>query len=100
MIFVGNVTVQVARKCLEDLIRRAAEGEEIIIVRGKTPVARLPAPASKPANAASVPTVASSRCRHPSSIRCRMPILALPRPITRDPRMSSKVRPAAGDEKS
>ena len=49
MIFMGNVTVQVARKSLEDLIRRAAEGEEIIIVRGKTPVARLTALASKPA---------------------------------------------------
>jgi antitoxin (DNA-binding transcriptional repressor) of toxin-antitoxin stability system len=49
MIFMGNVTVQVARECLEDLIRRAAEGEEIIIVRGKTPVARLTALASKPA---------------------------------------------------
>ena len=32
-----------------DLIERAAEGEEIIIVRGKTPVARLTALASKPA---------------------------------------------------
>jgi prevent-host-death family protein len=49
MIFMGNVTVQVARECLEDLIRRAAEGEEIIIVHGKTPVARLTAVASKPA---------------------------------------------------
>jgi antitoxin (DNA-binding transcriptional repressor) of toxin-antitoxin stability system len=49
MIFMGNVTVPVARKCLEDLIRRAAEGEEIIIVRGKTPVARLTALAPKPA---------------------------------------------------
>jgi antitoxin (DNA-binding transcriptional repressor) of toxin-antitoxin stability system len=49
MIFMGNVTVQVARECLEDPIRRAAEGEEIIIVRGKTPVARLTALAPKPA---------------------------------------------------
>jgi antitoxin (DNA-binding transcriptional repressor) of toxin-antitoxin stability system len=45
----GRVAVQFASKCLEDLIRRAADGEEIVIVRGKTPVARLTALASKPA---------------------------------------------------
>jgi antitoxin (DNA-binding transcriptional repressor) of toxin-antitoxin stability system len=45
----GNVTVQFAGKCLEDLIRRAHDGEEIIIVRGKTPVARLTALTPKPA---------------------------------------------------
>jgi antitoxin (DNA-binding transcriptional repressor) of toxin-antitoxin stability system len=44
---VGNVTVKAASKCLEDLIRRASDGEEIIIVRGKTPVARLTALAPK-----------------------------------------------------
>ncbi len=37
------VTVHAAKKHLSRLIQRAAAGEEIVIVRGKTPVARLTA---------------------------------------------------------
>ena len=45
----GTVTIHVAKTHLSRLIERAAAGEEIVILRGKTPVARLIAIASKPA---------------------------------------------------
>jgi antitoxin (DNA-binding transcriptional repressor) of toxin-antitoxin stability system len=38
-----NITVHAAKTHLSRLILRAAAGEEIVIVRGKTPVARLTA---------------------------------------------------------
>ena len=44
----GTVTIHVAKTHLSRLVARAAAGEEIIILRGKTPVARLMAIASKP----------------------------------------------------
>ena len=37
----GTVTIHVAKTHLSRLIARAAAGEEIVILRGKTPVARL-----------------------------------------------------------
>jgi prevent-host-death family protein len=37
----GTVTIHVAKTHLSRLIERAAAGEEIVILRGKTPVARL-----------------------------------------------------------
>jgi antitoxin (DNA-binding transcriptional repressor) of toxin-antitoxin stability system len=43
----GTVTIHVAKTHLSRLIERAAAGEEIVILRGKTPVARLTAIASK-----------------------------------------------------
>ena len=45
----GTVTIHVAKTHLSRLIERAAAGEEIVILRGKIPVARLIALASKPA---------------------------------------------------
>jgi prevent-host-death family protein len=42
----GTVTIHAAKTHLSRLIERAAAGEEIIILRGKTPVARLTAIAS------------------------------------------------------
>src|SRR5262245_42906230 len=45
----GTVTIHVAKTHLSRLIERVAAGEEIVILRGKTPVARLTALASKPA---------------------------------------------------
>jgi len=44
----GTVTIHAAKTSLSRLIERADAGEEIIILRGKTPVARLTAFASKP----------------------------------------------------
>ena len=44
----GTVTLRAAKTSLSRLIERAEAGEEIIILRGKTPVARLTAFASKP----------------------------------------------------
>jgi antitoxin (DNA-binding transcriptional repressor) of toxin-antitoxin stability system len=43
-----TVTVHAAKTHLSRLIQRAAAGEEIVIVRGKTPVARLTAIPTKP----------------------------------------------------
>ena len=43
----ATVTIHVAKARLARLIERAAAGEEIVILRGKTPVARLTAIASK-----------------------------------------------------
>jgi antitoxin (DNA-binding transcriptional repressor) of toxin-antitoxin stability system len=43
----ATVTISVAKADLSRLIERAAAGEEIVILRGKTPVARLTAIASK-----------------------------------------------------
>jgi antitoxin (DNA-binding transcriptional repressor) of toxin-antitoxin stability system len=37
----GTVTIHVAKTHLSRLIERATAGEEIVILRGKTPVARL-----------------------------------------------------------
>ncbi len=44
----GTVTIHVAKTHLSRLIERAAGGEEIVILRGKIPVARLTAIAAKP----------------------------------------------------
>jgi prevent-host-death family protein len=44
-----TVTVHAAKRHLSRLIQRAAAGEEIVIVRGKTPVARLIAIPQQPA---------------------------------------------------
>ena len=44
----SSVTIHVAKTHLSRLIERAAAGEEIVILRGKTPVARLTAIASTP----------------------------------------------------
>ena len=44
----ATVTIQVAKARLAHLVERAAAGEEIVILRGKTPVARLTAIAPKP----------------------------------------------------
>jgi antitoxin (DNA-binding transcriptional repressor) of toxin-antitoxin stability system len=44
------VTIHVAKTHLSRLIARAAAGEEIVILHGKTPVARLTAIAAKPVN--------------------------------------------------
>jgi len=44
----STVTIHVAKTHLSRLIARAAAGEEIVILRGKTPVARLTAIASTP----------------------------------------------------
>ena len=43
----ATVTITSPRRHLSRLIERAAAGEEIVILRGKTPVARLTAIASK-----------------------------------------------------
>ena len=43
----GTVTIHVAKTHLSRLIQRATAGEEIVILRGKTPVARLTAIASQ-----------------------------------------------------
>ena len=45
----GTVTIHVAKTHLSRLIERVAAGEEIVILRGKTPVARLTGLASKAA---------------------------------------------------
>ena len=45
-----TVTVHAAKTHLSRLIQRAAAGEEIVIVRGKTPVARLIAIPQQPVN--------------------------------------------------
>ena len=44
----GTVTIHVAKTHLSRLIERVAAGEEIVILRGKIPVARLTAIAPKP----------------------------------------------------
>jgi antitoxin (DNA-binding transcriptional repressor) of toxin-antitoxin stability system len=44
----ATVTIHVAKAHLSRLIERAAAGEEIVILRGKIPVARLTAITSKP----------------------------------------------------
>ena len=44
----STVTIHVAKTHLSRLIERAAAGEEIVILKGKTPVARLTALAPKP----------------------------------------------------
>ena len=44
----SSVTIHVAKTHLSRLIERAAAGEEIVILRGKTPVAKLTAIAAVP----------------------------------------------------
>jgi prevent-host-death family protein len=58
----GTFTIQEAKKNLSQLIKRACEGEEVIIARGSNPVARL------------IPVAEIKKKRRPGSMKGRISI--------------------------